>query len=95
MSEMRDKVMKIRHRVLREACDIADKTCWCANDVAVMYKLVDIFKDTYEIEHLAMENAELAEHAVTRMCEMHPGYGMPAAGHYDHAEHEAAQAAKA
>lgn len=29
--------------------------------------------------------------AVNRMCEMHPGFGMPAAHH----EHEAAQAAKA
>jgi hypothetical protein len=91
MSETREKVLKIRHRVLREACDITDKPCWCANDVAVMYKLVDIFKDTYEIEHLAMENAELAEHAVTRMCEMHPGFGMPAG----HPEHAAAPAAKA
>ena len=91
MSEMRDKVMKIRWWALRHACDIAANYCPSKDDIVMMYKLVDIFKDTYEIEHLAMENAELAEHAVTRMCEMHPGFGMPAG----HPEHEAAPAAKA
>lgn len=91
MSEMRDKVMKIRWWALRHACDIAVNDCPSKDDIVMMYKLVDILKDTHEIEHLAMENAELAEHAVTRMCEMHPGFGMPA-GHH---EHEAAPAAKA
>lgn len=91
MSEMRDKVMKIRWWALRHACDIAANDCPSKDDIVMMYKLVDIFKDTYEIEHLAMENAELAEHAVTRMCEMHPGFGMPTG----HPEHAAAPAAKA
>lgn len=91
MSEMREKVMKIRRWALRHASDIADNDCPSKDDIVMMYKLVDILKDTHEIEHLAMENAELAEHAVTRMCEMHPGFGMPAAHH----EHEAATAAKA
>ncbi|WP_443825625.1 hypothetical protein [Desulfovibrio sp.] len=92
MSEMRDKVMKIRWWALNQACDIANSgRCPSRDDIVMMYKLVDILKDTHEIENLAMHNAELAEHAVTRMCEMHPGFGMPA-GHH---EHEAAQAAKA
>ena len=91
MSEMRDKVMKIRWWALRHACDIAANDCPRKDDIVMMYKLVDILKDTHEIEHLAMENAELAEHAVTRMCEMHPGFGMPAG----HPEHAAAPAAKA
>lgn len=91
MSEMRDKVMKIRWWALRHACDIATNDCPSKDDIVMMYKLVDILKDTHEIEHLAMENAELAEHAVTRMCEMHPGFGMPAG----HPEHAAAPAAKA
>jgi hypothetical protein len=92
MSEMRDKVMKIRWWALNQACDIANSgRCPSRDDIVMMYKLVDILKDTHEIENLAMHNAELAEHAVTRMCEMHPGFGMPAAHH----EHEAAQAAKA
>ena len=91
MSEMREKVMKIRWWALRHASDITDNDCPSKDDIVMMYKLVDILKDTHEIEHLAMENAELAEHAVTRMCEMHPGFGMPAVNH----EHEAATAAKA
>ena len=91
MSEMRDKVMKIRWWALNQACDIAKRDCPSMNDVVMMGELVDIIKDTYEIENLAMHNVELAEHAVTRMCEMHPHYGMPA-GHH---EHDAAQAAKA
>ncbi len=92
MSEMRDKVTKIRWWALNQACDIANSgRCPSRDDIVMMYKLVDILKDTHEIENLAMHNAELAEHAVTRMCEMHPGFGMPAAHH----EHEAAQAAKA
>ena len=92
MSEMRDKVMKIRWWALNQACDIANSgRCPSRDDIVMMCKLVDILKDTHEIENLAMHNAELAEHAVTRMCEMHPGFGMPAAHH----EHEAAQAAKA
>ena len=91
MSEMRDKVMKIRWWALRHACDIAANDCPSKDDIVMMYQLVDILKDTHEIENLAMHNAELAEHAVTRMCEMHPGFGMPA-GHH---EHEAAQAANA
>lgn len=91
MSEMRDKVMKIRWWALRHACDIAANDCPSKDDIVMMYKLVDILKDTHEIENLAMHNAELAEHAVTRMCEMHPGFGMPAG----HPEHAAAQAAKA
>ena len=91
MSEMRDKVMKIRWWALRHACDIAANDCPSKDDIVMRYKLVDIIKDTHEIEHLAMENAELAEHAVTRMCEMHPGFGMPAG----HPEHAAAPAAKA
>lgn len=92
MSEMRDKVMKIRWWALNQACDIANSgRCPSRDDIVMMYKLVDIVKDTHEIENLAMHNAELAEHAVTRMCEMHPGFGMPAAHH----EHEAAPAAKA
>lgn len=90
MSEMREKVMKIRWWALRHASDIADKGCPSKDDIVMMYKLVDIIKDTHEIENLAMHNAELAEHAVTRMCEMHPGFGMPAAHH----EHEAATDAK-
>lgn len=92
MSEMRDKVMKIRWWALNQACDIANSgRCPSRDDIVMMYKLVDIVKDTHEIEHLAMENAELAEHAVTRMCEMHPGFGMPAG----HPEHAAAPATKA
>lgn len=95
MSEMREKVMKIRWWALRQACDIAGNECPSKDDIVMMGKLVDILKDTHEIENLAMHNAELAEHAAARMCEMHPGFGMPAAGHYDHAAHDAAAAAKA
>lgn len=84
MSEMRNKVMTIRWWALRHACDIAGNDRPSKDDIVMMYKLVDILKDTHEIEHLAMENAELAEHAAARMCEMHPGFGMPAAAeHHD------------
>lgn len=91
MSEMRNKVMTLRWWALNQACEIANSGhCPSKDDIVMMYKLVDIVKDTHEIEHLAMENAELAEHAAARMCEMHPGFGMPAA-----AEHHEAAAAKA
>lgn len=93
---MREKVMKIRERAACEAYDIASKPCALTPcDVEMLYKLMDIIKDTYEASKAAMEVAELAEHAAARMCEMHPGFGMPAAGHYDHAAHDAAAAAKA
>lgn len=96
MSEMREKVMTLRWWALNQACDIANEGhCPTPQDIHLLGELVDIVKDTHEIEHLAMKNAELATHAQARMCEMHPGFGVASAsehGHHDHEEHYAHKA---
>ena len=87
----RAKVEKIRERAMCEAYDIACKPCQLTPcDVDMLYKLMDIAKDTYEASKYAMEVADLATHAAARMCEMHPGFDMHTA-----AEHHEATAAKA
>ena len=60
---MREKVTKIRERAASEAYDIACKPCALTTcDVDMLYKLMDIIKDTYEASKYAMEVADLAEH---------------------------------
>lgn len=88
MSEMREKVMTLRWWALNQACDIVnDGHCPTPQDICILGELVDIVKDTHEIEHLAMQNAELATEAQARMCgETHPGFGKEYSAH-DHAEH--------
>lgn len=70
---MREKIMKIRERAACEAYDIACKPCDLSEcDIEMMYKLMDIIKDTYEVSKTAMEVAVLAENAAARKCEMNP-----------------------
>lgn len=86
MSEMREKVMTLRWWALNQACDIVSgNECPTPADIHLVGELVDIVKDTHKIEHLAMENAELATHAQARMCEMHPGFGVPSS--HEHADY--------
>lgn len=81
---MREKVTKIRERAACEAYDIASKPCALTTcDVDMLYKLMDIIKDTYEASKYAMEVADLAEHAAARKCELNPYVGMMAE-HHDH-----------
>lgn len=81
----RAKVEKIRERAMCEAYDIACKPCQLTPcDVDMLYKLMDIAKDTYEASKYAMEVADLATHAAASRCEMNPYVGMMMEEHHDH-----------
>lgn len=70
---IREKVMTIRERAVCEAHEIASKPCPLSTcDIDMLYKLVDIVKDTYEMSKTAMEISVLAENEHARRCELNP-----------------------
>lgn len=70
---IREKVMAIQERAICEAHEIASKPCPLSTcDIDMLYKLVDIAKDTFEISKIAMEVAVLAENAAAKKCELNP-----------------------
>ena len=70
---IREKVMTIRDRAINEAHAIASSPCPLSTcDIEMLYKLVDIAKDTYEMSKTAMEVEVLAENAVAKRCDLNP-----------------------
>lgn len=70
---IREKVMTIRDRAINEAHAIASNPCpLSVCDIDMLYKLIDIAKDTYEMSKTAMEVEVLAENAAAKKCELNP-----------------------
>lgn len=70
---IREKVMAIQKRAINEAYEIATLPyALTVCDIEMLYKLVDIAKDTYEMSKTAMEVAVLAENASAKKCELNP-----------------------
>lgn len=69
---IREKVIAIRDRAIDEAHEIASKPCPLSTcDIEMLYMLVDIVKDTYEMSKTAMEVEVLAENAAAKKCELY------------------------
>lgn len=65
--------MAIQDRAICEAHEIVTKPCpLSVCDIEMLYKLVDIAKDTFEMSKTAMEVSILAENEATKKCELHP-----------------------
>lgn len=70
---IREKVMKIRERAICEAYDIASQPCRLSMcEIEALGKLVDIVKDTFEMNKTAMEIEVLAENERAKRCELNP-----------------------
>lgn len=71
MNETQERVMNIRSWALSQANDIVGgNSCPSRTDICMLSQLIDIVKDTHEIEHYAMKNGELIELAKAKMANM-------------------------